>query len=302
MSSGDRSVADAFRAAALRQRVITAVVIAAGFLVLVLVAHLFSFEIAVGIVFLVSAWEWAGLSGFVHWKQRLIYVALFLGVVITVQYLTHIAYVPLTIDVAALPDLAPTAVLMQAAVVFWLFALLAIITYPGSERIWGYRITRALLGPLLLLPAWAGVVLLKQQHPGGLLVLWVVAIIALADIGAYFAGITFGKHKLAPLVSPGKSWEGVAGGLLANVVFAGVLSFYLGLSAEEFFMLVIVHALVTVASVIGDLFESMVKRHQGVKDSGTLLPGHGGVLDRIDGWMAAVPVFTLAYLVSAMWN
>lgn len=301
MSEQNHTVAAAFKAAALRQRVITALIIGCLFLTLVLEVNLVAFEVVLAAVFLIAAWEWSALAGLhFHW-QRIVYLVLMLVVAVLLQHFGAIIYLPLSHRMV-LPDFAAVRVLMQCAVGFWILALLAVLTYPASKRIWGNHTVRALIGYLLLLPAWAGLVVLKQQHPGGLLVLWVVAIIALADIGAYFAGVAFGSHKLAPAISPGKSWEGVAGGLIANLLFAAGLYFYLGLSSAEFCILVIVHAMVTMASVVGDLFESMIKRHQGVKDSGTLLPGHGGILDRIDGWLAAVPVFTLAYLASAMWS
>jgi len=156
------------------------------------------------------------------------------------------------------------------------------------------------MGLFVLLPTWAGVVFLKQQHESGGLLLWVVAIIALADIGAYFFGVRFGKHKLASRVSPGKTWEGVLGGIIFNSVLVTGLALYWHLSMSELWLVFLVTLLVLAFSIVGDLFESMMKRHRGVKDSGTILPGHGGILDRIDGWMSAIPVFTLAYIVLAV--
>jgi phosphatidate cytidylyltransferase len=186
--------------------------------------------------------------------------------------------------------------MMLLALLFWLGVLWCVLSYPGSAGFWGGRLFRLIMGVCVLLPAWSGLVFLKQQHEDGLLVLWLVGIVAMADMGAYFVGVRFGQHKLAPQVSPGKSWEGVAGGVLANLLFAVMLSLYLNTSFREGLWMGLTMIAVGLASILGDLFESMLKRYGGIKDSGTLLPGHGGVLDRIDGWMAAVPVFVFVYL------
>jgi phosphatidate cytidylyltransferase len=133
--------------------------------------------------------------------------------------------------------------------------------------------------------------------------LWlVIAVIAAADIGAYFSGRRFGRRKLAAQVSPNKTWEGFWGGTLANAVFALVLALVMQCNLLQTLGLIAAMVLVSCASVLGDLFESMMKRERGIKDSSHLLPGHGGVLDRLDGWTAAVPVFTALYLVWSAWQ
>ena len=149
----------------------------------------------------------------------------------------------------------------------------------------------------MLFFAWQSLVYLCLQASGRQLLLFVVIAVVAADVGAYFAGRRFGKTKLAPGVSPGKSWEGVLGGLLA-VLLASLLFDYWqpGLIGSTFALLGVAIA-VAMASVLGDLFESLVKRTRGVKDSGSILPGHGGVLDRIDGLLAALPVFVFSLQV-----
>ena len=147
------------------------------------------------------------------------------------------------------------------------------------------------IGVVLLVPTWIAMVVLHSISPYWLLLMMIL--IWGADTGAYFAGRAFGKRKLAPQVSPGKSWEGVAGAMAMTVVVAIVGGILLDVSGAALFGLVIL-ALVTVAfSIVGDLMESLMKRRVGVKDSGTLLPGHGGVLDRIDSLTAAAPIFAL---------
>jgi phosphatidate cytidylyltransferase len=119
-----------------------------------------------------------------------------------------------------------------------------------------------------------------------------VIIVVLADVGGFVAGKLFGKHKLAPLVSPGKTWEGFLGGMIFQLILIVGLAVYLPPEISIVKLLLLVFP-VALYSVVGDLFESMIKRNSGVKDSGALLPGHGGVLDRIDGIMAALPLYAL---------
>jgi len=147
------------------------------------------------------------------------------------------------------------------------------------------------IGVVLLVPTWIAMVVLHSISPYWLLLMMVL--IWGADTGAYFAGRAFGKRKLAPQVSPGKSWEGVAGAMAMTVVVALVGGVLLDVSGVALFGLVILSLITVAFSIVGDLMESLMKRRVGVKDSGTLLPGHGGVLDRIDSLTAAAPIFAL---------
>lgn len=190
------------------------------------------------------------------------------------------------------------ALLVAAACVFWL--LLAPF---WLKRRWplGPGVRAVAVGTLLLLPPWLALIHLRQQI-GPLFVLTLMATVWLADSAAYFAGKRFGRRKLAPAISPGKTWEGVYGGLAAVALFALGVCLWLGISP----LFVIGLLIIAAWSVIGDLFESMIKRQAGKKDSGTLLPGHGGVLDRIDGLTSTLPLAAalvmlpiyLAFLVS----
>jgi phosphatidate cytidylyltransferase len=140
------------------------------------------------------------------------------------------------------------------------------------------------------------ILLIVHQPQGQWLLLLAVGVVALADIGGYIAGNLLGKNKMAPVISPGKTWEGFLGGLFFQLLLIALLASLLSvnLSLQTLVLLVIP---VSLYSVLGDLFESMLKRHQGVKDSSQILPGHGGVLDRIDGLMAALPLFILLLLL-----
>jgi phosphatidate cytidylyltransferase len=174
--------------------------------------------------------------------------------------------------------------LIQAALAWWVFALVWVAIAPARVN----RVTAAGAGLLVLVPAWLALARLHAAGPQWLLFL--ILLVVAADVGAYFAGRRFGNNKLAPRVSPGKTWEGVLGGFVAAALLAAVGVWWFKVDAPRFLALCIV---VVVASIIGDLTESLFKRHAGLKDSGRLLPGHGGLLDRVDSVTAAAPVFLI---------
>jgi len=193
------------------------------------------------------------------------------------------------------PDATVIAVCGLASL-FWIF-----IAPPWVINRWPtqVKVVMAVVGLVVLLGAWMAIVQLQARSPW--LVLAAMAIVWIADTAAYFAGRAFGKRKLAPMVSPGKSWEGVYGAWIAVAIYAAVLVRFAGDAGFRFDLtpgvvalwILFVVALAAV-SVVGDLFESLMKRHAGVKDSGSLLPGHGGVLDRTDALLAAMPIAAVA--------
>ncbi len=194
-----------------------------------------------------------------------------------------------------LPQMGIRALFYQSylGLILWLLILLGMTQYQYSGR-WsqGRRLLTGLLSAALLWICVNGLVFIHAHFDqGGWLLMYLLSLVWVADIGAYFSGKKFGKHKLAPGISPGKTWEGVLGGLVLNIGWISLvyqLSAGWGLSYPWFVLLGILTAAL---SVVGDLYESILKREAGVKDSGRILPGHGGILDRIDSVIAATPVY-----------
>jgi phosphatidate cytidylyltransferase len=178
--------------------------------------------------------------------------------------------------------------LWLAAAIFWL--ALAPLCLARGWRLDGAA--RFVSGWLVVVPAWAAMLALRDRGPW-----WLLAALALswvADIAAYFAGRAFGRHKLAPTVSPGKTWEGVVGAVIGVLVYAEIAVKVTGIDRPAGSAFIAVILLAVALSIVGDLFESLAKRQAGVKDSGRLLPGHGGILDRIDSQTSALPLLALA--------
>lgn len=262
----------------LKERILTALV-----LVPVALCGLFLlrgawFALFVGLVSVLGAWEWARLAGWTNPAARIAYAAL---VALLLCLLWQTRSVP-----------GGASVVLVAAALWWLAAAALVVGYPASARHVPEGLVRGLIGLLVLLPTWQGLVLLKSWPSGNGLILAVLLLVWSADIGAYFAGRAWGRHKLAPQVSPGKSWEGFIGGLTAALAVAFALLIAHGETASRWLPMLLGAAVVVAVSVLGDLTESLFKRQVGVKDSSRLLPGHGGVLDRIDSLTAAVPLYT----------
>ena len=188
------------------------------------------------------------------------------------------------------------------ASLWWLLAIIGVLIFPRGRRLWRWKRVLALAGVMTAVPFAVSIVALANlanavdPHLGPKLLLAVMVVVWCADSGAYFAGRRFGRHKLSPAVSPGKTWEGVAGGLLAAFAAAALAISLLQFDEVSALPFIVSAVIAAVISVFGDLSESMFKRMAGVKDSGRILPGHGGILDRVDSLCAALPVFALSYL------
>ncbi len=268
--------------AALKQRIITGIVliIAVIFGVLLPIPPLFS--IFSMIIFIsLSGWEWARLVSLDNNKRTLFISALLL--------LSVLAY---------WSDSLRWFLIVLGAVV-WFANLMLLARYKKGTTLyqdnpWLLRLAAF----LVLVPAWASLITLQQFNP--YLVLYLIFLVAIADSGAYFTGKAFGKTKLAPELSPGKTREGVLGGLAGATLWSIIGAAFFGLPASNWLFFILLSISVALFSVSGDLFESLIKREAGQKDSGTILPGHGGILDRIDGLLAALPLFTLGIFWGGM--
>jgi phosphatidate cytidylyltransferase len=233
-------------------------------------------------VMMLGLWEWSLLAGL---RERLPRAAYLVGNVLLMLALAW----------GAGRGLFTLRLVSLLGAAWWLLAIAWLANFNFAARdTAGARGVKLVAGSLAVVPAWAALCVIHADGPQGpLWALFALALVWVADSGAYFAGVRFGRRKLAPTISPGKSWEGLAGGLLASLLLAAaaVPLLHAGWAALPRLLLL---ALVTVlVSVAGDLFESLLKRHAGAKDSSDLIPGHGGVLDRIDSLLAALPVFVV---------
>ncbi len=241
----------------------------------------------IAVICLLGLWEWARLVGLDDAVQRSIYVA---------ANLTLMAALPWS-DINRSHVLFKFGALVGA--VWWVVAAVW-LARPGfgrEARDWT-RSLKLAAGTLSMVPAWCGLVLLHFGSPadprsGPRWTLLAILMVWVADSCAYLFGRRYGRRKLIPQISPGKTWVGLWGGLICAMAVTLACAPLVGVSLARLPLLALLGLLGVAASVIGDLFESLMKRHAGVKDSGTMVPGHGGVLDRIDGLMAALPVIAI---------
>lgn len=238
------------------------------------------------VIFLAGLWEWFELAEIEDTLARTVLLVAHLALMVAIVWASRSAS-------------GYSYVLFQLAsvigVVWWALALLWLRSYDfaRNHETWA-RFFKLAAGALAVIPAWAALAWIHATEPNGHVWLFTaLAIVWAADSAAYFAGRHFGKRKLSPRVSPNKTVEGLIGGVLAGVLVGIGGALLAGAAGSQLPLVVLVALAAVLASVVGDLYESLLKRHAGVKDSGHLIPGHGGVLDRIDGVLAALPVFAL---------
>ena len=256
----------------LKTRIITAIVLAAGFSLALFKASNQEWAFITLAATLIAIWEWSNLIKLSKFYTSLT-LLISLGIGIMMSFSSDIPYGHYIINLES-SLLCISAIFWLGLIPFWLI----------SRKKVNNKLVMATLGLLLLFATWVALNGLQQISPW--LLLAVLATVWLADSAAYFAGKRFGRHKLAPEISPGKTWEGVAGAILASTLYGLTLSYYLHISR----WLIVGLWLIVVLSIMGDLFESLLKRQAGKKDSSHLLPGHGGVLDRIDGLISTLPL------------
>lgn len=265
----------------LRLRIITALIIGPIALACVFLLPHFEFSVFVAAVITVSAWEWANLA-----RLSGIYRYLYAG--LTGLMLIAAWFVP--------PE-----ILLMASIIWWVAALGFVTGYPRWNQVWSSTLVILVIGLVVLVSAFVALVTLKRYEDSSYLICLTFFLVWGADTGAYFSGRAFGQRKLAPRVSPGKSWEGFFGGLITAVLIALGMTLYAGkpsLMSAEGVLFILACVLVSLASVLGDLTISMFKRNRDIKDTSNLLPGHGGFLDRIDSLLSAVPIFAFYLLLS----
>jgi phosphatidate cytidylyltransferase len=266
----------------LKQRILTAAILIPIFVLLVLLLPPRGFGYLTWAFVLLGAWEWSGLMGLKTKIHRLCY-PIFLS-----------AFLPLSIFFP---------LVLFTAVIAWCFAFILVVLYPRGSRAWGTGIFwRGVMGLFIFIPTFCALNFLRDTNIFGVnhgryIILFLFVLIWGADSGAYFAGKKWGKTKLAPAVSPGKTWQGLAGALTTTIILAPSLYFLFPTPRPLLGVLMSLAVITVLFSVLGDLFESMLKRNVGVKDSGNLMPGHGGLLDRIDSLTAAAPVFAFGCLL-----
>jgi phosphatidate cytidylyltransferase len=276
----------------LKARVITALVLLACVLVALFLLPPFGWTIVVTCVIAIAAWEWSALGG-MPGNARIAYS----GATALISLLLAVwTFGWPGEDARAL--WAPLTTAYVIGIIFWVLAVPVWLVH-GLMR--AGAAGAVLIGWLVLLPAGLAMVHVRGVAPAPFWLLGAMAGVWAADIAAYFVGRAFGRHKLAPAVSPGKTWEGAAGAVLGVWVYALVVAAACGeldsLGLNGILIGAAVLVLLTGVSIVGDLFESLAKRHAGVKDSGTLLPGHGGVLDRVDSLTSTLPLIGLILLI-----
>jgi phosphatidate cytidylyltransferase len=261
----------------IKKRVITAAVLVVVLLAVVLWLPDWATVAALTIVVLAGAWEWSAFLRISQAWQRWLYVAVVAALLPLVWHFTQ--------------NPNGLRLVLQIAVVWWIVALGWVMFAPRLVSSWA----AAIAGVLALVPAWIALSRLRLDFPRGAeWVLFALILVQVADIGAFFVGRRFGRRRLAPNVSPGKTWEGVIGGFVASALVAIIGSTRFDVPLAQFLPLCLA---VVAFSIVGDLTESLLKRFAGLKDSGRLFPGHGGVMDRIDSVTGAAPVLFFGLLL-----
>lgn len=282
------------------QRIITALILAPAAILAIFYLPLMYFAASLVVIIGIGAWEWGPLMGFDTKTRRIGFAAT--TIVLIAGICSVIAPDDLWINAVQLHDYV--LVLLWLAVAWWIFSAFLMFSYPNASSFWSkHRSVRGVFGWLTLVPTWLALMVIRTNdyqadtYHGAQLLMFLFLMVWSADVGAYFVGKAFGKNKLMPNVSPGKTFEGFLGGVIFACFLVTIAAYQLGWNSEQVTTVLLVTVLITTVSVLGDLNESMFKRQAGVKDSGSILPGHGGILDRIDSLTATAPVFALCYVL-----
>jgi len=279
----------------LKQRIITALILAPLVIAGIFMLPMQGFLVAIAAITLVGFWEW---TQFTESKSR--YIALIPSVAVLAASLFLL---PTSTLELAIPSDGYQAVLLIGSI-WWLIASGLVLTFPKSKALWQNNLPlKHIFGWLTMIPFLWSILLLRADHYafdsfyGAKLVLLVCLLVWAADSGAYFAGKSFGKRKMSPAVSPNKTIEGLIGGIITAIIIGWTAASAFDIRFESTAAMLGIFIATIIISVLGDLVESMFKRASGIKDSGTIIPGHGGILDRIDSLTAAFPVFAFLYFL-----
>ncbi|CAD83348.1 phosphatidate cytidylyltransferase [Candidatus Blochmanniella floridana] len=276
----------------LRDRVISTCI-----LVPILISILFLFSVTqfsclLFAVCAISAWEWGKLM---HFSENIYYLWIF--VICSILCITLIMI--LIHNYLYFNCFFILLSCFSFVIIWWVFMLLLVLFYPYSSCVWNSsNVLRFCFGLLIIFPFFFGVLTLykfgysNNDVNGKWWLLYVLVLVWINDVSAYIIGQMFGTHKLLKYVSPKKTWEGFIGGILVSTIIAWIISKYM-IDVRNFYIIFVCFVCAILFSVIGDLTESMFKRESGVKDTGNLIPGHGGILDRMDSLFSAIPVFTV---------
>jgi len=265
----------------LLQRILTAVPLAILAIWFILTQSSDALFYALLVVISIAAWEWAQLAGLNSAASRLVYALVVLGV-------TYLSY-----NLLDQEYLSWFKLLMVIAFFWWLFVIYRMSTGGPKAATDAPSIPKILIGFLILIPPVLALVYIHQSPDGTHWLLYSVVIVWIADSGAYFSGRRYGRKKLALKISPGKTVEGLYGAVMATTIYTFLAALFFELDVMQTVILLIIGFFATLISVAGDLYISLLKRERGVKDSGSILPGHGGVLDRIDSITSSAPFFAL---------
>ncbi|PQJ89841.1 phosphatidate cytidylyltransferase [Aliivibrio sifiae] len=279
----------------MKQRIITALILAPLVIAGIFMLPMQGFLIAITAITLVGFWEW---TQFTESKSR--YIALVPSVI---ALAASLFLLPTSTLELAIPTDGHQAILLIGSI-WWLVASGLVLTFPKSKTLWQNHLPlKHIFGWLTMIPFLWSILLLRadsyavDSFYGAKLVLLVCLLVWAADSGAYFAGKTFGKRKMSPAVSPNKTIEGLIGGIITAIIVGWVAASAFEIRFESTIAMLGIFIATIIISVLGDLVESMFKRASGIKDSGTIIPGHGGILDRIDSLTAAFPVFAFLYFL-----
>ncbi len=281
------------------KRILTASVLAPGAVLAIFYLPFNAFALLLVLLIAIGAWEWGPLMGFNSKTKRSAFVTSNLAILLVLW-----ALIPIDAIWQNSHQLSNyVTYILWLSVLWWCCSAFLTYVYPRYSSFWSsHRSVRALFGWLTLLPTWVAFLVLRSYdyqedtYHGAQLIMFLFVLVWSADIGAYFVGKSLGKHKLLPNVSPGKTLEGFIGGIISACIIVILLGYNLDWQQQQYLITLGVTLLITTISVLGDLNESMFKRQAGVKDSGNILPGHGGILDRIDSLTATAPIFALCFL------